>query len=507
MAGVNALVGIVGVNKDYENRKRELERALTPILGRNIAFQFSVLRVEDDKSELQMAKQQLKYRDAQLQKKEEANQLLQKQISQLKAQMKQMELENRKSIDTLISSGRTDRSRKRYAASPRSNPAHSPRSPSPDEDTPRESFNRLDTEKKAVVASAAKAEILQSVSKVQTKLLNPFGEPLTDADVQYVFEKCDINADKRISMKEFLAAMDTLHIDISADRLKKFFNHMDTAHDRSLSLEEFREGLKHVSSSEQEIWQKMLESDFVEDLDSPPDIEKIRDTLSKTNTDWRFRISAMHSFMKMCCKKQSKKRFDTLMRPVREPLLLQLGDRRSAVVRECCIVIAKIALTQTSYLTKWAPRIIEVLFETMRIRVEIISVSAHQAARAVVRCVPESRRMELTTQLLKSSSQPYIIVRQKSYQYINMMLHHTREESIKKSKEYWNNIIAGLVKGLQDPSIEVRKAAMFTTCEVYLLNESRTKKDIISKVRKKTAESFYDVMQTYTFEKALTSHS
>ena len=42
----------------------------------------------------------------------------------------------------------------------------------------------------------------------------------------------------------------------------------------------------------------------------------------------------------------NKNEFNSFMRDIKEPMMTQLKDRRSAVVRECCIVIAKLCIVR-----------------------------------------------------------------------------------------------------------------------------------------------------------------
>ena len=87
---------------------------------------------------------------------------------------------------------------------------------------------------------------------------------------------------------------------------------------------------------------------------------------------------------------------------------------RSAVVRECCIVIAKIAIVQKGKMTRWAPRILEALFSVIRMKVEIMNISAHQAAKAVVRCVPDNKKLDLLNKLKAATLEKgYAVVRQR----------------------------------------------------------------------------------------------
>merc|ERR1719499_49312 len=104
-----------------------------------------------------------------------------------------------------------------------------------------------------------------------------------------------------------------------------------------------------------------------------PTVDEIAKILASKQAPWTDRIDHMHFFVRKAVQKMKQKNFDKLMRPVREPLLTQLTDRRSAVVRECCIVIAKIAMIKQSKFTRWAPRILEALFVVIRQNIEIIA--------------------------------------------------------------------------------------------------------------------------------------
>merc|ERR1719499_1699571 len=149
----------------------------------------------------------------------------------------------------------------------------------------------------------------------------------------------------------------------------------------------------------------------------------------------------------------NQKKFNQLMRPVREPLIQQLEDRRSAVVRECCIVIAKIAMVQEKNMTRWAPRILEALFFAIRQKVEIIAISAHQAAKAIVRCVPDSKKLDLLKKLKAASVENYIIMRQRAFEYLTMMIRDTKENGTKRSGDFWTKSVNMVEHGVQDASI------------------------------------------------------
>merc|ERR550534_1313213 len=202
-------------------------------------------------------------------------------------------------------------------------------------------------------------------------------------------------------------------------------------------------------------------------------------------------------------KKMSKKKFDVLMRPIREPLILQLGDRRSTVVRECCIVIAKIAIVQKDKMTRWAPRILEALFTVIRLKVEIMSISATQAAKAIVRCVPDNNKLDILNKLKAATLESYIIVKQRAFEYLFLIVKDARVNGVKKSKAFWQKVMNMLINGMQDPSEVVRQEASRVTCELYVRNEKRTEAEVISKLRRATQKKFFEILEEYRKEQGL----
>ena len=71
---------------------------------------------------------------------------------------------------------------------------------------------------------------IRDLSNVQPVVLNPFGEPLTDADIRYAFNKVDRNKDGRISLKEFSSTLAGLQIEIDKNKLRTLFEELDSDH-------------------------------------------------------------------------------------------------------------------------------------------------------------------------------------------------------------------------------------------------------------------------------------
>merc|ERR1719471_991399 len=92
------------------------------------------------------------------------------------------------------------------------------------------------------------------------------------------------------------------------------------------------------------------------------------------------------------------------MRVVKLPLLDQLKDGRSIVVRETCIVISKIASNQKGNFTKFAPQILQCLFQLMRMTIFVMSVSSLQASRTIVRLVPDNKKLEILQTIIDGAT-------------------------------------------------------------------------------------------------------
>jgi len=215
-------------------------------------------------------------------------------------------------------------------------------------------------------------------------------------------------------------------------------------------------------------------------------------------------VDALHSFAKHAVQPMKKKKFDQIMRQVREPLMVQLGDRRSIVVRECCIVIAKVSIVRQKWMTRWVPRILEVLFEVIRMNVDIMSLSGQQAAKAIIRCVPDDgKKLEILTKLTKATKETHIIVREKAFEYIRMLLEQTRVDGTKRSKNFWLKIIKALKAGLQDAAGDVRTSATMAACELYVKNKTRTENEVLTVLRPAQRDNFHQILQEYTATKGI----
>ena len=99
----------------------------------------------------------------------------------------------------------------------------------------------------------------------------------------------------------------------------------------SLDYDEFVAALQSLHPSSVDIWRKMLGASV---LDLKPthrdlNLDKIKMVLATRGGDWTDRIDAMHSFCKHAVQPMSKKKFDSMMRPIREHLIEHLSDRRS----------------------------------------------------------------------------------------------------------------------------------------------------------------------------------
>lgn len=373
------------------------------------------------------------------------------------------------------------------------------------EETPSEILEHPNSE----IEESASQMILEDLATQDAptvEILNPFGEPLSEADIQYAFDMCDENGDRRITYKEFEACCENLGIEMSEQNLKAYFKSMDADHNHALDYEEFKQALMNVQPDNVGVWEKMLGASALDlqPTSDDPSIDDIVKLLSSKKAEWRERVGALQSFAKHAVQPMKKSKFDGLMRKVREPMMTQLGDRRSIVVRECCIVIAKICLVRQKWMTRWVPRILEVLFEVIRMNVDIMSVSGQQAAKAIIRCVPDDgRKLEILTRLVKASEETHIVVREKAFEYMRMMLEQTRVEGTKRTKQFWLKTMKALKAGVTDAATDVRYSASLAACELYLKNPARTESEVLSGLRPAQRERFDKTLEEYKVSKGI----
>ena len=60
-------------------------------------------------------------------------------------------------------------------------------------------------------------------------------------------------------------------------------------------------------------------------------------------------------------------------------------------MRETCIAFAKIMIARRANFLKFAPRVLETLYECIRVKIEIVSVTAQQCAKVMVKFLPDSK--------------------------------------------------------------------------------------------------------------------
>jgi len=365
--------------------------------------------------------------------------------------------------------------------------------------------------------SEAHKEIIEELTALEEKeakpsLLNPFGEPITDEDIMYAFEKWDENNDRKLSLKEFKKAIHGLGLfgykgtKMTDVQIKKLFKDIDVNDDKQLDLEEFMKAVNHMNPKNNELWNKMLTASEVDlkPKKGDPDIDKIAKLLKDKKADWSDRIDFMHALLRKCMVTKKKKKFDALLRPTREPLCVQLTDRRSAVVRECCICIAKICLVRQELMTRWAPRLLECLFMNLRLNVEIMSVSAHQTCKAIIKCVPDDKKkLELLSKLIKGTTESYVIVREKCFEYLQILVKDSRVNGVKRGKRFWERIYPCVSKGLQDGNNKVRKQAAMCASEMYCLYPEKTDNELIKHLRRATKKVFLETLSQFISENKL----
>jgi len=141
-----------------------------------------------------------------------------------------------------------------------------------------------------------------------------------------------------------------------------------------------------------------------------------------------------------------------------------MKDGRSSVIREACIVVAKISMEQSRHMTRYVPQFLNPLFELMRMTIAVMAVSSTQASRTMVSCIPDSKNQILNCVIKHATKDQHKLGRLRAFELIVLLL----EIDAPRSRAWWNKVHNALKEGMFDSSQDVRTIAYETVafCEI-----------------------------------------
>jgi len=310
------------------------------------------------------------------------------------------------------------------------------------------------------------------------ELLNAYGNPVAQTDIQAMFESIDTNDDQRISKKE-LAAFFTENQVEDVDYME-VFKALDERGNKMVSFDDFESYIYNIPPSHTNVWSSIFSAAYLEFEPNESDYNIDYVGACKTRTrDWKGRIEAMEAFCRIILETATdEKSFQKKFRPMKEPLLTQLGDRRSIPVGKCCAVLAKLALNRRNWLYKYSKRVLTVLFEVVRLNVEIMSNHGDQCCRAWISSM-DDRKCEIVNLLKELVRSKHEKVKVRATEYVIIQIQKTDPEN-KRYKKWWDVCLTMLKDCTNNATAKVRTNALKGLALIHAM-----KKKEVDKITKK----------------------
>lgn len=301
-------------------------------------------------------------------------------------------------------------------------------------------------------------------------VLNAFKEPVHEGDLRGCFEWLS-GGDRRVLKKRFYSSYTLMGLNLKKSDMLMLFQVFDVSREQCFTAEELIEVFsKHETWSPilLKFFRKLLSCTYLYDSElaeskvmSFPEIQKL---LRHTNSKWEERIQAMRDFViKTNQTKYTEEKFNKEFRKVKEPFCIQLKDRRSAVVREAAMAIGHMAINRSIQMTRWAPRLIQILFECARLKIEAISKAADDCIKCIVKHVPDKEpQWPILSRLTTGCEDANVDVRRFAMQYLTILIEGYLGERDSPFEEVWMRLKVLLEKprnGLKDADEQVRFSA------------------------------------------------
>jgi len=318
------------------------------------------------------------------------------------------------------------------------------------------------------------------------QVLNAFKEPVHKADLFSGFEWLTDGDGIRLKKRVFETKLASMGINLDKPSKTKLFQELDIQSQKWVSFENL-EKVYHDgnwSPNLREFFIRLCSCDHLYDPNngekefSVPEIHK---ALEGTSAKWKLRIQAMRDFVKKANKpKISGQKFQDEFKKVKEAFCIQLKDRRSQVAREAAIALGKLAIIRYNEMTRWASRLIEVLFECARMKVEVISMSADNCIKCIIKHVPDAKRkFPILTRLISAAQETNVDVRRFAFQYLTIVSDQYIEERGAFPKPIWKRLEALLTHnkfGLNDATQQVRFLAYGILARGEMLRQPEAQK-------------------------------
>lgn len=240
---------------------------------------------------------------------------------------------------------------------------------------------------------------------------------------------------------------------MNVENVEQIFSYLDAGGNHSVDFGDWKQALSERHAKCKAFWLRVLGGNHLQDAPRVEDfgLEEASKLLSDTGFDQNTRILALHSITRRLCTKLSEDKFHKLFKKCIANLLLQLQDRKSYVVRETCVCLAKVMIARRAQFIKFALRTLEALYEIIRLNDDKMHTSAHQAAKVLIRFIPDSKKFPIFAIVAKGcTDKQFATTRVSSFEYVNHVLARMVQVDQERNDRFWNYVQKVLASGLAD---------------------------------------------------------
>jgi len=335
------------------------------------------------------------------------------------------------------------------------------------------------------------------------EVLNSFGEPVHKTDLFSRFEWLS-EGEGRVRKRQFESRLISMGLSLDKAEAAKMFRHIDVSKSQRFNFENFEQAFKDEESwteNLREFFSTLLSCAYLYDPGIATETEEmsvadIQKLLENKRGKWTLRVQAMRDFVKKASRQKiSDEKFEAEFRKVKESFCTQLKDGRSALVREATMALGQLALIRPNAMTRWSSRLLEVLFECVRIKIEVISMSADDCIKCFIKNVPDSRRKyPILSRLLAGCKDNNVELRRYAIKYLTIVVDQYITECGSFPKTIWGRLeklINSPKSGIQDADQRVRFSAygLLFRGELSRLPEAQRIASKLIGVPKKTYEA------------------
>jgi len=293
-------------------------------------------------------------------------------------------------------------------------------------------------------------------------VLNGYGQPAVTSDIFAAFEFLS-EGEKYVRPRNFKSHCKEMKLDGDHGAL---FKAIDIRKEGSFEFQDFEKVFMNRQTWSAELGQfftTLLSCEFMFDTGLPTSLSgsEINKLLKDTKGKWQKRIRALTEFVIIYTReKVTKDTFDAEFRKVKKGWGLQLTDRRSAVVRNATLALAKLGQRRPRQMSKYTGSLIEILFECVRTKVEVISLSGIHCATSLVVCVPDPlKKLPIFSQLCIQAQSKFVDSRRVAMELITKKTDYYIETKKTIVSQVWkklNSLLCNDKFGLRDADANVR---------------------------------------------------